>query len=196
MLHSCGKLVIWLRQSCDLIGTWKFLSAGPSCKDSAQVHQTLFLPLEVGSGHETTFNYIAMVQHCTAYLWSTDHMTNTTDMDFARDQHDWYGKHKITISSSSRPRIPIIKFVLEVKFNRCNTMLVTAILMLFAKFWSVTISRELKSPQARSAQYAHAHSSLNWTTSGMHFLNFFYRTRWNNMASIEPTRVHAYKGGE
>ena len=29
MLHSCGKLFMWLNQSCDLVGMWKFLSTGP-----------------------------------------------------------------------------------------------------------------------------------------------------------------------
>ena len=51
MLHSCGKLVMWLSQSCDLTGTWKFLSAGPR---SLPKFTRLFSSLEVGSGDETT----------------------------------------------------------------------------------------------------------------------------------------------
>ena len=50
MLHSCGKLVIWLSQSCDLIGAWKFLSAGPRILPK---FTRPFSSSRVGSGHET-----------------------------------------------------------------------------------------------------------------------------------------------
>ena len=50
MLHSCGRLVVWQCQSCDLIDAWKFLSAGPRILPK---FTRLFSSLKVGSGHET-----------------------------------------------------------------------------------------------------------------------------------------------
>ena len=50
MLHSCGKLVMWLSQSFDLIGAWKFLSAGLRILPK---FIRPFSSLEVGSGDET-----------------------------------------------------------------------------------------------------------------------------------------------
>ena len=51
MLHSCGKLVIWLSQSYDLIGAWKFLSAGPRILPK---FTRPFSSSRVGSGDETS----------------------------------------------------------------------------------------------------------------------------------------------
>ena len=51
MLHSCGKLVMWLSQSCNLIGAWKFLSAGPRILPK---FTRPFSSSRVGSWDETT----------------------------------------------------------------------------------------------------------------------------------------------
>ena len=50
MLHSCSKLVMLLSQSCDLIGTWKILIAGPRILPK---FIRPFSSLQVGPGDET-----------------------------------------------------------------------------------------------------------------------------------------------